>query len=133
MVDTRRFQNTLQILIESGKAKPSFVFDKKFNIKDANKAYKNFADRKIIKAYFSFNDRDDENSSDSSDSSRSPSDDEKNGHGKNGNGRHRRDGSKSRDGKRARRDSSVGSPARDSKVRKVQRNGYGRGRPIYRF
>ncbi|EHL02038.1 putative S-(hydroxymethyl)glutathione dehydrogenase [Glarea lozoyensis 74030] len=41
-------------LIQSGKAKPSFVFTNKFNIDDAVKAYDDFGNRKLIKAVFQF-------------------------------------------------------------------------------
>lgn len=54
LVDTRRHQKLLQNLIESGKAKPSFVFDRKFHIDQANEAYLLFSKQFVTKAYFSF-------------------------------------------------------------------------------
>jgi hypothetical protein len=112
LVDTRRYQNVLQVLIESGKAKPSFVFDKRFRLKDAKKAYRLFAKREIIKAYFVV-DGDDDADPSSSDSS---SDDD-----------HRRHGSKRANGKRPR---TVSPPSLSSqhKIRKAYRNGQAHGR-----
>lgn len=45
-------QQLLLQLIQDGKARPSFVFDKEFSIEDAPKAYKLFNERKLVKAYF---------------------------------------------------------------------------------
>ena len=50
----RLYQDLLKNLIESGKAKPSFIFDREFRIEEAAKAFRDFSDRKIIKAWFNF-------------------------------------------------------------------------------
>lgn len=115
IVDTRRYQNVLQVLIESGKAKPSFVFDKRFRLKDAKKAFKMFAKREIIKPYFTVDGGDDTDSS-SSDSS---SDDD-----------HHRHGSKTANGKRP-RTASPPSLSNQHKIRKAYRNGQANGRRHY--
>jgi len=54
VVQIRLYQELLKKLIESGKAKPSFVFDKEFRIEDGAKAFREFSDQKIIKAWFNF-------------------------------------------------------------------------------
>ena len=41
-------------LIDAGRAKPSFVIDTEIGIDDAKKAYRDFADREIIKAVLRF-------------------------------------------------------------------------------
>ena len=41
-------------MIDTGKAKPSFVFEREFRIEDGAKAYKLFNDKKILKAVFRF-------------------------------------------------------------------------------
>ena len=53
-VELRLYQELLLKLIESGKAKPSFVFTDKFDIDDAVKAYEEFSTHKLIKAVFQF-------------------------------------------------------------------------------
>jgi len=53
-VPLRLYQELLKKLIESGKAKPSFVFDKEFRIEEGAKAFREFNDHKIIKAWFNF-------------------------------------------------------------------------------
>lgn len=50
----RDYQKLLKTLIESGKAKPSFVFDKEFCIEDGAKAYDQFSKHELIKAVFKF-------------------------------------------------------------------------------
>ena len=50
----RQYQPVLKKLIESGRAKPSFVFDRELRIEDAAKAYKEFSDHDFIKSYISF-------------------------------------------------------------------------------
>jgi threonine dehydrogenase-like Zn-dependent dehydrogenase len=57
-VELRLYQDVLLKLIQSGKAKPSFVFTNKFNIDDAVKAYDDFGNRKLIKAVFQFPSKD---------------------------------------------------------------------------
>jgi hypothetical protein len=85
IVNTRPIQNALVRLIQSGKANPSsFIFDKnsRYDIEDAGDAYRDFAEKKIIKPYFRFERRRRDRSS-SSERGRSKSPDEKkNGHGK---------------------------------------------------
>jgi threonine dehydrogenase-like Zn-dependent dehydrogenase len=54
VVQLRLYQDILLKLIESGRAKPSFVFSDKFRIDDAVKAYKDFSNHKLIKAVFQF-------------------------------------------------------------------------------
>ena len=54
IVQIRLFQDLLKKLIESGKAKPSFVFTKEFSIDDAPEAFREFSDHKLIKAVFRF-------------------------------------------------------------------------------
>jgi glutathione-independent formaldehyde dehydrogenase len=53
-VQPRSFEELLKILIERGKAKPSFVFTKEFKIEDAPQVYKEFEARKLIKAVSRF-------------------------------------------------------------------------------
>jgi glutathione-independent formaldehyde dehydrogenase len=53
-VQPRPFEELLKILIERGKAKPSFGFTKEFRIEDAPQAYKEFEAQKLIKAVFKF-------------------------------------------------------------------------------
>lgn len=48
------YQEPLRKLIENGKAKPSFVFTDEVRIEDGPKAYKDFGNRKTIKAVFRF-------------------------------------------------------------------------------
>lgn len=124
LVDTRRFQNTLKVLIESGKAKPSFVFDKKFDIKDANKAYKSFSDHKIIKGYFSF-DSDKEDATLSS-SDATPSDREV----ESDRAEEEMDVPEERHGHSRKRKLATDEEA--PKTRKIQIKGHGRKREAYR-
>ncbi|KAF4634040.1 hypothetical protein G7Y89_g4075 [Cudoniella acicularis] len=48
------YQELLKTSIDSGKARPSFVFEKEFRIEDAEEAYREFNDYKITKAVFRF-------------------------------------------------------------------------------
>ncbi|CAG8960305.1 hypothetical protein HYFRA_00012379 [Hymenoscyphus fraxineus] len=50
----RPYQELLRRMIESGKAKPSFVFSKSYDIREAQVAYRDFSEQKIIKAVFRF-------------------------------------------------------------------------------
>lgn len=54
VVQIRLYQNLLLKLIESGKARPSFVFEKEYKIEDAPKAYQEFNEHKVTKAVFRF-------------------------------------------------------------------------------
>lgn len=51
IVPLRQYQTALKKLIESGRAKPSFIFDKELRIEEAGKAYKDFSDHDFIKSY----------------------------------------------------------------------------------
>lgn len=53
-VQLRLYQYLLKTLIESGKGKPSFVFDKEFRIEEGAEAFREFSDHKLIKAVFRF-------------------------------------------------------------------------------
>ena len=48
------YQDLLKNLIESGKAKPSFVFEKEFKIEDGAEAYREFSEHKVVKVVFRF-------------------------------------------------------------------------------
>ncbi|CZR60736.1 related to formaldehyde dehydrogenase [Phialocephala subalpina] len=50
----RLYQDLLKGLIESGKAKPSFVFEKEFSIEQGKEAFKEFSEHKLVKAVFKF-------------------------------------------------------------------------------
>lgn len=50
IVQLRQFQPALKRLIESGRAKPSFIFDRELRIEDAPEAYKEFSDHGFIKS-----------------------------------------------------------------------------------
>lgn len=50
IVPLRQYQPALKKLIESGRAKPSFVFDRELRIEDAPEAYKEFSDHDFIKS-----------------------------------------------------------------------------------
>lgn len=50
IVQLRQFQPALKRLIESGRAKPSFIFDRELRIEDAPEAYKEFSDHDFIKS-----------------------------------------------------------------------------------
>ncbi|KAH8657580.1 putative S-glutathione dehydrogenase [Tricladium varicosporioides] len=54
VVQIRLYQSLLLKLIESGKARPSFVFEKEYKIEDAPKAYQEFNEHKVTKAVFRF-------------------------------------------------------------------------------
>jgi threonine dehydrogenase-like Zn-dependent dehydrogenase len=41
-------------LIDSGKAKPSFVFDREFTIDQGAEAFEQFSEHKLVKAVFRF-------------------------------------------------------------------------------
>ena len=60
VVPLRQYQPTLKKLIESGRVKPSFVFDKEIHIEDAAKAYTEFSNHDFIKTVIRFdrNDKD---------------------------------------------------------------------------
>lgn len=51
---TREYIRNLFPLIQSGKAKPGFIFDTEIKIGNAVEAYKQFSDRKFIKAVIRF-------------------------------------------------------------------------------
>jgi threonine dehydrogenase-like Zn-dependent dehydrogenase len=53
-VQLRLYQELLKTLIESGKGKPSFVFDREFRIEDGAEAFREFSAHKLIKAVFRF-------------------------------------------------------------------------------
>jgi threonine dehydrogenase-like Zn-dependent dehydrogenase len=50
IVQLRQYQPALKRLIESGRAKPSFIFDRELWIEDAAEAYKEFSDHDFIKS-----------------------------------------------------------------------------------
>ncbi|PMD58295.1 putative S-glutathione dehydrogenase, partial [Hyaloscypha bicolor E] len=50
IVQLRQYQPALKRLIESGRAKPSFIFDRELRIEDAAEAYKEFSDHDFIKS-----------------------------------------------------------------------------------
>jgi threonine dehydrogenase-like Zn-dependent dehydrogenase len=50
IVQLRQFQPALKRLIESGRAKPSFIFDRELRIEDAPEAYKEFSNHDFIKS-----------------------------------------------------------------------------------
>lgn len=50
IVPLRQYQPALKRLIESGRAKPSFIFDRELRIEDAAEAYKEFSDHDFIKS-----------------------------------------------------------------------------------
>jgi hypothetical protein len=56
IVPLRQYQPALKELIESGRAKPSFVVDKELRIEDAPEAYKGFSDHDFIKSVIRFDD-----------------------------------------------------------------------------
>ena len=56
IVPLRQYQPALKKLIESGRAKPSFVFDKELRIEDAPEAYQEFSDHDFIKSVIRFDD-----------------------------------------------------------------------------
>ncbi|KAH8592309.1 putative S-glutathione dehydrogenase [Bisporella sp. PMI_857] len=51
MVPLRQYQSILKKLIESGRVKPGFIFDKEVRIEDAQKAYMEFSNHEFIKGY----------------------------------------------------------------------------------
>lgn len=51
IVPLRQYQPVLKRLIESGRAKPSIIFDKELRIEEAAKAYKEFSDHDFIKSF----------------------------------------------------------------------------------
>ncbi len=55
-VELHLFQDLLKNLIDSGRGKPSFVFDAEYRIEQAAEAYRDFSEHKIIKAVFRFPD-----------------------------------------------------------------------------
>ena len=50
LVPLRTYQPALKRLIESGRAKPSFIFDRELRIEDAPEAYREFSDHDFIKS-----------------------------------------------------------------------------------
>jgi threonine dehydrogenase-like Zn-dependent dehydrogenase len=56
IVPLRQYQPALKRLIESGRAKPSFIFDRELRIKDAPEAYKEFSDHDFIKSVIRLDD-----------------------------------------------------------------------------
>lgn len=56
IVPLRQYQPALKRLIESGRAKPSFIFDRELRIEDAPEAYKEFSDHDFIKSVFRLDD-----------------------------------------------------------------------------
>ena len=50
----KQTQLLLKNLIERDGAKPSFVFDKEFSIDEAEEAFREFSDHKLVKAVFRF-------------------------------------------------------------------------------
>lgn len=55
----RQYQPALLKLIESGRAKPSFIFDRELKIEDAPEAYTEFSDHDFIKSVFRLDHDDD--------------------------------------------------------------------------
>jgi hypothetical protein len=55
-VPIRQYQQNLKRLIESGRAKPGFVFEREVKIEEAAKAYRQFSDHDFIKAVIRFDD-----------------------------------------------------------------------------
>jgi hypothetical protein len=58
IVPLREYQPALKRLIESGRAKPSFVFDREIRIEDAVEAYNEFSDHDFIKSVIRLDDGD---------------------------------------------------------------------------
>lgn len=56
IVPLRQYQPALKRLIESGRAKPSFVFDRELRIEEAAEAYKEFSDHDFIKSVIRLDD-----------------------------------------------------------------------------
>ena len=56
IVPLRQYHAPLKRLIESGRAKPSFVFDREIRIEDAPKAYQEFSDHDFIKSVIRLDD-----------------------------------------------------------------------------
>ena len=56
IVPLRQYHPALKRLIESGRAKPSFVFDREIRIEDAPAAYKEFSDHDFIKSVIRLDD-----------------------------------------------------------------------------
>jgi hypothetical protein len=55
-VPLRQYQQTLKKLIDSGRAKPSFVVDREITINEVAKAYQQFSDHDFIKAIIHLDD-----------------------------------------------------------------------------
>jgi hypothetical protein len=55
-VPLRQYQQTLKKLIDSGRAKPSFVVDREVKIEEVAKAYQQFSDHDFIKAVIRLDD-----------------------------------------------------------------------------
>ncbi len=56
IVPLRQYQPALKKLIESGRAKPSFIIDRELRIDDAPEAYQEFSDHDFIKSVIRFGD-----------------------------------------------------------------------------
>ena len=54
IVPLRQYQSVLKKLIESGRVKPSFVFDREIHVEDAAKAYTEFSNHDFIKTVIRF-------------------------------------------------------------------------------
>ncbi|TAQ86646.1 hypothetical protein B7494_g5019 [Chlorociboria aeruginascens] len=54
LAEPRPFQEVLKKLIDEGKAKPSFVFEKTFGIEEGPMAYREFSDHKFVKCVIRF-------------------------------------------------------------------------------
>jgi threonine dehydrogenase-like Zn-dependent dehydrogenase len=54
-VSIRNLTPQLKALIDSGKGKPSFDFDKEITIEEVTKAYREFSDHEFAKAHIMFN------------------------------------------------------------------------------
>ena len=54
IVPLRQYQPTLKKLIESGRVKPSFVFEREIHIEDAAKTYTEFSNHDFIKSVIRF-------------------------------------------------------------------------------
>lgn len=52
----RQYQPALKKVIESGRARPSFVFDRELRIEDAPEAYQESSDHDFIKSVILFDD-----------------------------------------------------------------------------
>jgi threonine dehydrogenase-like Zn-dependent dehydrogenase len=53
-VSIRDLVPTLKALIESGRAQPSFVFEREISIEQAHDAYEEFSNHEFVKAHIAF-------------------------------------------------------------------------------